>query len=76
VIVIDGANGDLVPIMNSTKAAVRFHAETPEEQLVAEKKVVFLPIGGRAGEQGHNIVNTAPEFVAALTDSVLGKVAA
>lgn len=75
VVVVDGANGDLVPILNSARAAARFHPETPEKDLVAEKKVVFLPIGGRAGEQGHNIVNTAPEFVAGTVSSVLDKVA-
>lgn len=73
VVVLDGADGDLVPIMNSAKAAARFHQEIPQENLVSEKKVVFLPVGGRTGEQGHNIINTFPEGVAALIDDVVGK---
>ncbi|MCL4419058.1 alpha/beta hydrolase [Patescibacteria group bacterium] len=75
VIVMDGANGDLVPIMNSAKASLRFHPETPNSEKVAEKKVIFLPVGGRSGEHGHNIVNTFPEGAAALIDDVMSKVA-
>lgn len=69
VVVIDGASGDLVPIISSQKAALRFHPEVAPEKLVAQKKVVFLPVGGH----GHNIVNTFPEGVVALVDAVLDK---
>lgn len=74
VIVVDGANGDIVPILNSAKTAARFYPETPESELVKEKKVVFLPIGAYAGEHGHNIVETFPEGLAVAIDDVLGKI--
>ena len=73
VIVLDGANGDLVPIMNSARASTRFHPEVPNAEKVSEKKVVFLPVGGRAGKQGHNIINTLPE-IALLVDDVVSNI--
>lgn len=73
VIVADGAHGDIVQIFNSAKAAARFHGEIPESELVKQKKVVFLPLGGYAGEHGHNIVNSFPEGLAFAIDDMLNK---
>lgn len=72
VVIIDGASGDMVPILKSADVAVRFHpeVENPNEK-IAQKKVIFLPIGGKAGEQSHTIVNTLPEGTAAMVDNVL-----
>lgn len=64
VIVIDGANGELVPIDKSSEISKRFD-QTPQ------KKAMFFPVGGGATEQGHNIVNTYPEYVAIAVDSAL-----
>ncbi len=66
VIVIDGANGDLVPIKKSSEVANRFD-QTPE------KRAMFFPVGGGVTEQGHNLVNTYPEYVAIVVDSALSK---
>lgn len=70
VVVIDGASGELVPILKSAKLAIRFHPEINQGELVAKKKVIFFPVGGH----GHNIVNTFPEGMAALIDDVLNKI--
>lgn len=64
VIVIDGANGDLVPIDRSYGVSRRFD-QTPG------KRAMFFPVGGGATEQGHNLVNTYPEYVAIAVDSAL-----
>lgn len=75
VVIIDGASGDMVPILKSAEVAARFHPEiqSPSEK-IAQKKVVYLPIGGKAGEQSHTIVNTLPEGTAAMIDDVLSKI--
>lgn len=74
VVVIDGANGDLVPIGNSARASMRFHPEIPEpSRKFTERQVMFFSVGGRVLEQGHNIINTYPEYVAVVIDGVLGK---
>jgi len=72
VVIIDGASGDMVPILKSADVAVRFHPDiqNPSEK-IAQKKVIFLPMGGKAGEQSHTIVNTLPEGTAAMIDNVL-----
>ena len=72
VVIMDGASGDMVPILKSADVVVRFHPDipTPSEK-IAQKKVIFLPIGGKAGEQSHTIVNTLPEGTAAMIDNVL-----
>lgn len=75
IVIIDGASGDMVPILKSAEVAVRFHPDiqNPSEK-ITQKKVVFLPIGGKAGEQSHTLVNTFPEGTAAMIDDVLGKI--
>jgi len=72
VVIMDGASGDMVPILKSADVAVRFHPDiqNPSEK-IAQKKVIFLPMGGKAGEQSHTIVNTLPEGTAAMIDNVL-----
>lgn len=70
VVILDGANGEIVPILKSADVASSFHKDQPSSDL-PKKKVVFLPIGGPAGEHGHNIVNTFPEGIAGLTDNAL-----
>lgn len=67
VIVIDGANGDLVPIAKSLEVSKRFD-KTPE------KRAMFFPVGGGVTEQGHNLVNTYPEYVAIVVDSALSRI--
>ncbi len=74
VIVVDGANGTLVPILKSQEAAKRFYPDSPLPEKIPQK-VVFLPLGGDAGEQGHNIVNTLPEGVVSWVDYTLNKMA-
>ena len=82
VVVIDGASGDMVPILNSADVAGRFHpnikSTDPQkrsdyEEKIAQKKMAFLPIGGKSEEQSHTIVNTLPEGTAVMIDDVLGK---
>lgn len=75
VVIIDGASGDMVPILKSARVAKRFHPiiEDPSER-IRQGKVLFLPIGGYAGEHSHTIVNTFPEGTAAMIDDVLGKI--
>ena len=74
VIVIDGANADLVPIGNSAKASMRFHPNIQEpSKKFTERQVMFFPVGGGVSEQGHNVVNTYPEYVAVVVDDVLDK---
>ena len=70
IVVLDGANGDLVPILKSADVASSFHKDKPSSDL-PKKRVVFLPVGGPAGQHGHNIVNTFPEGIAGLTDNAL-----
>lgn len=72
VVIIDGASGDMVPILNSANVAVRLHPEiqNPGEK-ITKKMVIYLPIGGKAGEHSHTIVNTLPEGTAAMIDDVL-----
>lgn len=72
VVIIDGANGDLVPILKSADVAVRFHPDVQDpSEKIAQKKVFYFPIGGKAGEQSHTLVNTFPEGTAAMIDNVL-----
>lgn len=66
VIVIDGANGDLVTIDKSYGVSKRFD-QTPE------KRAMFFPVGGGATQQGHNIVNTYPEYLAIVVDDALNR---
>lgn len=76
VLVIDGANGDLVPIRNSNRnVAERFY----DNKTIGEKvpdNVVFIPISGFGGLHGHNLINTFPEAVASWIDYVNSKWAA
>ena len=73
VAVLDGVNGELVPIATTKKIADRFHLDTVQTekygdnslgQKIADRKVMYFQIGGVAGEHGHAVVNTAPEMVA------------
>ncbi len=71
VLVIDGAEGKLLPIREIAESAARFHKKAPGDK--RHFKIVFLPIGGAAGEHGHNIANTFPEGIAFWSDYVMGK---
>jgi len=74
VVVLDGAHGDMVPILKQAKQATRFHPEiSPNSEKIAQRKMVFLPIGGKAGEQGHGILSDFPEGLVALIDTSLNK---
>lgn len=67
-IVLDGAAGDLVPIAKSRANAEKLHPEagTSLGQKLEERRVVYFQVGGAAGENTHNVINTAPEEVAVL----------
>jgi len=72
IVVVDGASGKTVSILNSANVAVRFHPEIQDpSEKIAQKKVIYLPMGGKAGEHGHTIVNTFPEGLATMIDNVL-----
>lgn len=76
VVIMDGVNGEMVPIMRSHDvASKRFYPNTPSGEKYPQK-VVFLPIGGYGGEQGHNLVNTFPEAMATWVDYVNEKIVA
>ncbi|HSX40120.1 MAG TPA: alpha/beta hydrolase [Candidatus Saccharimonadales bacterium] len=67
-VIIDGANGDLVPIAKSKSNAGKFHPEAGESlgEKIRQRKVVYFRVGDAAGEHTHNVINTAPEEVAVL----------
>lgn len=72
VVVLDGAHGDIVPILKTAEIATRFHPEIPSNsEKIKQKKIVFLPIGGKAGAQGHGILSDFPEGAVALIDASL-----
>ncbi|MBI2595458.1 alpha/beta hydrolase [Candidatus Daviesbacteria bacterium] len=72
VVIIDGVNGDLVPIMKSHDITKRFYPGLSLPEKVPQR-VVFLPIGGSAGEQGHNLINTLPEGIASWIDYTINR---
>lgn len=74
VIVLDGAHGDIVPILKQGEQATRFHPEiSSNSEKIAQRQVIFLPIGGYAGKQGHGILSDFPEGLVALIDASLDK---
>lgn len=74
VIVLDGVHGDMIPILKQAEQATRFHPETSSNsEKIRQKKVLFLPIGGKSGEHGHGIFTSFPEGVVSLVDASLDK---
>lgn len=67
VIIVDGVNGNLVPIMSAHGVAQRFHPDQTSAHEVG-RRVAFWPI---PGEHGHNIVNTFPEALGGVIDYII-----
>ena len=77
VIVVDGINGQLVPFVKEKDVAKKFPTQvlTYAGEVIRTKEVngIILAVTEAFGKQGHNVVNTAPEILAALTDKMVSK---
>jgi len=76
VVLLDGANVEVVSFDKTKKIAERFHPEisgVDDRESLMEKikarKVLIYKIGGKGlGEQTHSVLNTTPEIMAVMTD--------